>query len=122
MRKHIAWFRFAKRSWLALAAGWLALLAALLPQLALNQAGALLICSAIVAEVLHEKRHRLFIHQVTPGYREQCAYREIISDGTDQKCIEITPHATRTGKVTVPCEKASAPSDNAKATEPIAMM
>lgn len=104
MRTQVAWFRFAKLSWLALVAGWLALLAALLPQLALNQAGALLICAALVAEVLHEKRHRLFIHQVTPGYREQYVYREIVSTGTGQQSIEITPHATRTGKVTVPTE------------------
>jgi hypothetical protein len=101
MRKHVAWFRFARRSSLALAIGWLALLAAFLPWMKLNQAGALLICAAIVAEVFHEKRHRLFIHQVTPGYRESYEYREIVSD-TGQKSIEITPSAVHTGKSTVP--------------------
>lgn len=105
MHKCIAWFRFAKRSWLALAVGWLALLAAFLPQVALNQAGALLICAAIIAEVFHDKRHRLFIHQVTPGYRESCEYREIVSEENGQKSIEITPHAVSTGKVTVPSER-----------------
>lgn len=104
MRKHIAWFRFAKRSSLALAIGWLALLAAFLPWVKLNQVGALLICTAIVAEVLHEKRHRLFIQQFRPGYRESYEYREVISEA-GQKSIEITPHPVHTGKSTVPSER-----------------
>lgn len=103
MRKHVAWFRFAKKSWIALAVGWLSLLVAFLPQLALNQAGALLICAAIVAEVFHAKRHRLFVNQVTPGPRVHYVYQEIDS-GFGQKSIEITPHGTHTGKVTVPSD------------------
>lgn len=87
-----------------MAGGWLALLVAFLPWFKLNQVGALLICGAIVAEVFHEKRHRLFIHQVTPGYRESHDYRETVSDA-GEKCIEITPHAVHTGKTSVPCER-----------------
>ena len=101
MSKFEAWFRFATRVWISLAAGWLAPVVAISPFLKLDQAGALLVCSALVAEVFHEKGHRLFVHQIQPGTSEVHIYREVDVSGQERKDIEITPHQIRSGRTTV---------------------
>ena len=101
MSKVEAWFVFAKRVWISLGLGWTAPVAGILDVLRLDQAGALLVCAAIAAEVFHEKRHRLFVRQIQPGINQMHLYREVNVPGQDRKDIEITPHQTRSGKTTV---------------------
>lgn len=96
-----AWFTFAKRVWLALGVGWVVSSAALGGILNAGQAAALLICSALVAEVFNEKRHRLFVLQVQPGVKQLHLYREVAVPGENRRDIEITPHQGRSGKTTV---------------------
>lgn len=97
------WYRLAKRVWNSLGAGWIAVAIGFTPYLRMDRAGALLICSVIVAEVFHDKRHRLFVHQVLPGASTSHIYREVeMKDGERQhQDIEITPHQMRSGKTTV---------------------
>jgi hypothetical protein len=99
------WYNFASRVWLALGAGWIALPIALTSVIKLEQAGALLICGAIIAEVFHNKRHRLYVEQVRPNASTSYVYREI--DAIDiyknnYKAIETTAFQQRVGKSTVP--------------------
>jgi len=101
MTRAEAWFRFAKRVWIALGLGWVASFTALWGVLNVGQAAALLICSALVAEVFHEKRHRLFVLQVQPGVKQLYLYREVDVPGENRKDIEITPHQGHSGKTTV---------------------
>lgn len=96
-----AWFRFGKRVWLAQFAGYVSLLGVPLGIWRLDQAGALLVCSAIVAEILHEKRHRLFVSQIQPGVDRWYLYREVPVEGSSRSDIRITPHGTRSGSSTV---------------------
>lgn len=96
-----AWARFGKRVWVSLGCGWACSVLWLFSYISASQAGALLICAAIVAEVLHEKRHRLFIDQVQPGLKQSHLYREVTVANEARKDIEITPHNTRSGKSTV---------------------
>jgi hypothetical protein len=96
------WYFFAKRSWIALGAGWISIPFSFTPLIGLDQAGALLICGVIVAEVLHVKRHRLFVDQVHPGVSTFYIYREV--EKTDENYnlgIEITIHQVKSGKTTV---------------------
>jgi len=101
LKKIKNWYIFAKRSWIALGAGWIAIPVCFTSLLRLDQAGALLVCGVIVAEILHEKRHRLFINQVHPGISTSYIYREV--DMTEEYCkgIEITVHQMQSGKTTV---------------------
>ncbi len=101
MNYFAAWFVFARRVWLSLGLGWAAPIAALTPVIRLDQAGAILVCAAIVGEVLHEKRHRLFVHQIEPGLKSWHIYREVDVPGENRKDIEATPHQNHTGKTTV---------------------
>lgn len=97
------WYAFAYRVWISLAAGWLAVLFTLTPWLQPREAGALLVCAAIVAEVLNDKKHQLFVRQVLPGMASFYVYREVSMDGNGQahQGIEITPHQVSSGKSTV---------------------
>jgi len=97
------WYIFAKRVWVSLSAGWFAVALGFTPYLRMDRAGALLICGVIVAEVFHDKRHRLFVHQVLPGSSTSHMYREVeMKDGEKtHQGIEITPHQMRSGKSTV---------------------
>ncbi len=97
MSKLKAWFIFAKRVWISLGVGWLMPIVSLSGILNLDQAGALLVCSAIVSEVFHDKRHRLFVHQIQLGNRESCSYREAASLNHDGKDIEVLLHQTSAG-------------------------
>jgi hypothetical protein len=102
MNRLVAWFRFGKRVWTSLFIGWASCLLAATPILRLDQAGALLVCMAIVAEVLHEKRHRLFIEQIQPGFvGKRYLYREVEVPGEDHKDIVVTPHQRRSDRTTV---------------------
>ena len=91
MNKIKARFIFSKRVWISLGLGWLSLAICMSPLIDLGQAGALIVCSAIVAEVLNEKRHRLFLDQVLPGNTQSHIFREVAVAGEDRKDIEITP-------------------------------
>ena len=97
------WYIFAKRVWVSLGAGWLSVALGFTPYLRMDRAGALLICGVIVAEVFHDKRHRLFVHQVLPGTSTSHIYKEVeMGDGEiTHQGIEITPHQMRSGKSTV---------------------
>lgn len=66
----------------------------------MDRAGALLICGVIVAEVLHDKKHRLFVHQVLPGISTSHVYKEVeMKDGEKtHQGIEITTHQMSSGK------------------------
>lgn len=101
LKKIKNWYLFAKRSWLALGAGWFAILIGFTPVLRLDRAGALLICGVIVAEIFHEKRHRLFINQVHPGVSTSYTYREVDKPDKNYKGIEITVHQMHSGKTVV---------------------
>ena len=102
MSKLKAWFNFAKRVWISLGMGWIAPVVSVSWILRLDQAGALLVCSAIVSEVFHEKRHRLFVHQIQTGNRESCSYKEVNSSNHDGKDIEVLLHQTSIGRNIVP--------------------
>ena len=54
-----------------------------------DQSGALLVCAAIVSEVLHQKRHRLFVHQIRPGIENTHIYLEVDVLGEDRKDIKV---------------------------------
>lgn len=97
------WYTFAPRVWIALAVGWLAVLFSLTPCLRLRDAGALLVCAAIVAEVFNDKKHQLFVKQSLPGMASFYLYREtpMSGDGRTHQGIEITPHQVSSGKSTV---------------------
>ena len=101
MKRVEAWFIFAKRVWISLGLGWIAPVVGISHVLRLDQAGALLVCSAIVAEVFHEKRHRLFVYQIQPGIRQMHMYREVNVSGEARKDIEVTAHQGSSGKTTV---------------------
>lgn len=96
-----AWTRFGKRVWISLGCGWACSILLVFSYISASQTGALLICAAIVAEVLHEKRHRLFINQVQPGLKESLMYKEVEVPNEGRKDIEITPHNVHSGKSTV---------------------
>lgn len=98
LKKIRSWFIFAKRVWIALGLGWLALVVGFTPLLRLDRGGALLICGVIIAEVFHDKRHRLFINQVLPGFSTSYKYREVDMIEENYKGIEITPHQIRSDK------------------------
>ena len=101
MNKPKAWFKFAKRVWISLGLGWLAPIVSLFGILKLDQAGAVLVCSAIVSEVVHEKRHRLFVYGMQPGNREGHSYREVDSSNHEGKDIEVLLHQTFIGSRTI---------------------
>ncbi len=101
MGKLKAWFNFAKRIWIPLGVGWIAPVVSISCILRLDQAGALLVCSAIVSEVFHDKRHRLFVDQIQTGNKESCSYMEVDSSNHDGKDIEVMLHQTSVGSVTV---------------------
>jgi hypothetical protein len=67
LRKLKFWFKFEKRVWISLTAGWVAAAIGFTQFYGVDQGGALLICGVIIAEIFHKKRHRLFVHQVLPG-------------------------------------------------------
>lgn len=93
------WYLFAKRVWLPLGAGWLSVVFGFTPYLRMDSAGALLICGVIVAEVFHDKRHRLYVHNILPGTSTSHTYKEV-QMGEGEKTyqgIEITPHQMRSG-------------------------
>jgi len=96
-----AWFKFAKRVWIPLGLGWAAPVAAIWHVLRVDQSAALLVCSALVAEVFNEKRHRLFVFQAQPGIKQMYLYREVDVPEANRKDIEITPHGGHVGKATV---------------------
>ncbi len=98
-----AWFQFARSVWIALGLGWVALLVGLTPVLRIDRGGALLVCGAIVAEVLHEKRHRLFVHQIQ--FTTRHTYVEIDVPGEDRKDIEVTPYQSGSGRTVVNTER-----------------
>jgi len=97
MSKIEAWFRFAIRVWISLGLGWATLVVATFHFIRVDQAAALLVCSALVAEVFHEKRHRLFVYQVQPGVKQLSIYREVDVSDANRKDIEITSHEGRVG-------------------------
>ena len=97
MGKLKAWFNFAKRVWIPLGLGWIAPVVSISCILRLDQAGALLVCSAIVSEVFHDKRHRLFVDQIQTGNKESCSYMEVDSSNHDGKDIEVMLHQTSVG-------------------------
>jgi hypothetical protein len=103
LRKTKYWYLFSRKAWISLGTGWLVVLIGLTTYLRMDQAGALLICGAIVAEVFHEKKHRLFVHQVQPGISTTYIYQEVeMRDGEKiHQGIEITPYQNRSGKTTV---------------------
>jgi len=102
MNKPKAWFMFAKRVWISLGIGWLAPIVSLFGILKLDQAGAVLVCSAIVSEVVHEKRHRLFVDLGQPGNRESHSYIEVDSSDHDGKDIEVRLHQTMIASRIIP--------------------
>lgn len=101
MSKVKYWYIFAKNTWNSLVFGWLILPFSATKLLELDQSGALLVCAAIVGEVLHEKKHRWFIGQVQPGLSTNYVYREVDSDNHAGKDIKITPHTLQSGSSTV---------------------
>ena len=90
--------------WIPLSIGWLAAVAGLSPLLRLDQAGALLVCGAIVAEVLNDKKHRLFLSQVQPGQKSWHEYLEVDVPGESRKDIEIMPYQSGSGRTIVNTE------------------
>lgn len=94
-------FSFAKRVWISLIIGWLTPFLALMSYLRLDQSGALLVCAAIVSEVLHQKRHRRFVHQIRPGIKNTHMYLEVDVLGEDRKDIEVTAYQAGGGTTTV---------------------
>lgn len=96
-----AWYCFAKKAWIALAFGWLSVLFVPIAVIRLDQWGALLICGSIVADVFHDKRHRLFIHQILPGQSTSYTYRVIHKAGEAHPRIEVDAHTMRAGKTSV---------------------
>ncbi len=101
MSKLKAWYIFAKHVWISLGLGWIAPVVSASYILRLNQAGAILVCAAIVSEVFHEKRHRLYVDQIQTGNREACSYREVDSSDHDGKDIEVLLHQTSIGGMIV---------------------
>ncbi len=93
------WYTFSSRVWIFLAAGWVAVVFSVTPWLQLHEAGALLVCAAIVAEVFNTKKHRLFISQSLPGEASFYVYREVTmnDNGRTHQSIEITPHRVFAG-------------------------
>jgi hypothetical protein len=96
-----SWYLFAKRAWIALIIGWLFVPIGFTTLIGLDQAGALLICGVLVAEILNKKGHRLFIEQVIPGRATSFIYKEIQRPEHDFGEIEITQHVLNTGKTIV---------------------
>ena len=92
------WFRFGKRVWISLVLGWFSFVLIFTPFVNLDQFGAIMICSAIVAEVLHEKRHRLFVQQIRPGLNESIIYSEVDVPGENRKDIQAVPNTVHAGK------------------------
>ena len=97
-------FVFARRVWVSLGAGWAILAFGLTPYLRLDRAGAMLVCGAIVSEVLNEKNHRLFVDFARPGPRTRHTYREIDMLGEGGKAIEVTPDEITSGKFIINAE------------------
>lgn len=97
------WYIFAKKVWVPLGGGWFSVALGFTPYLSMDRAGALLICGVIVAEVFHDKRHRLYVHRILPGASTSHIYKEVdMVDGEKTyQGIEITPHQMRSGKSTV---------------------
>ena len=101
MSKLKAWFKFAEPVWISLGVGWIAPVVSVSCILRLDQAGALLVCFAIVSEVFHEKGHRLFVYGMQPGNREGHSYREVDSSNHEGKDIEVLLHQTFIGSRTI---------------------
>ena len=102
MNRISAWFQFARRVWIALGLGWAGLLVGLTPVLRLDRAGALLVCGAIVAEVLHEKHHRLFVDQIQWSFKH--TYVEVDVPDEDRKDIAVEPFQSGAGRRVVNTE------------------
>ena len=98
-RKIKYWFNFAKRVWVSLGVGWGAVAIGFTPLISMDQAGALLICGVIVAEVFHDKRHRLFVNQCLPGVSTSYIYHEVemIDGDKTHQGIEINTNQRSTG-------------------------
>ena len=77
--------------------GWSSFVLLPLSFVNLDQVGAIIVCTAIVAEVFHEKKHRLFIDQILPGTKQSFMYKEVHTPEEDGLFIEITPHALQAG-------------------------
>ena len=100
----IAWYRFANRVWISLALGWGALLICLTPYLRPDRAGAFLVCSAIVAEVFHDKGYRKFIEQTLPGVSKAYTYSVVEAIHENRKDIEVEEHQMRRGNIRINAE------------------
>jgi hypothetical protein len=102
-RKLKFWFKFERRVWLSLAAGWIASVIGFTPLYGLDQGGALLICGVIIAGIFHKSRHRLFVEQILPGVTTTYSYREVeMGDGDNKhQGIEVTSNKWDTGKTIV---------------------
>lgn len=102
-RKLKFWFKFERRVWLSLAAGWTASAIGFTPLYGLDQGGALLTCGVIIAGIFHKSRHRLFVDQILPGAITTYSYREVeMGDGDNKhQGIEVTTNKWNTGKTTV---------------------
>jgi len=104
LNKIKAWYNFAYRVWIPLSLGWGALVIVLTPYLRLDRAGALLVCGAIVAEVFHDKRYKLYVNNIQAGVNTTHIYLEVDVQGENRKEIEVTAHQTKTGRTVVTTE------------------
>ena len=101
MKKIISWFKYSPKIWLSLFVGWIAVLMASTPLINIDQSGALLICSVVIAEIFQKNGHQAFINAMGPGIRTHIRYVESKFDHSDGKCIDIIASQTESGKVQV---------------------
>jgi hypothetical protein len=85
------WYNYSGEVWTPLFLGWLCLpLVTLIPKLTLDRAGALLICSVVIAEVFNKKGHRAVIDFIQPASKPNYTYREVVDESSGIKNIEVT--------------------------------
>ena len=66
MKKFGSWFKYAPQIWISLSIGWLLVLIAITPLTTLDQSGALLICSVVIAEIFFKNGHQAFLDAMGP--------------------------------------------------------
>ena len=101
MKKFGFWFKYAPQIWVSLSIGWLLVLLAITPLTTLDQSGALLICSVVIAEIFLKNGHQAFLDAMGPGIKTNLTYLESKFPHSDEKCIEIVASQTQSERVYV---------------------
>jgi hypothetical protein len=96
-----SWFLYANKAWISLLLGWIAVLVSSTPFITLDQSGALLICSVVIAEIFLKNGYQSFMEAMGPCIRTNFTYLESKFPHSNEDCIKIVASQTKSEGVYV---------------------